>query len=96
MSYSATMFSKYPNINYYCQDTYESLVWNESEPKPTDKELQSNWEEIKQEYFKCIMIQEHNGLLMTSDFRALPDYSEWDKWLNYRQKNCEIYLKVGL
>ena len=42
MSYSATMFSKYPNINYYCQDTYESLVWNESEPKPTDKELQSN------------------------------------------------------
>jgi hypothetical protein len=33
-----------------------------------------------------MMIQERNGLLMSSNFRALPDYSERDKWLNYRQK----------
>ena len=38
MDYRATMSFMHPNKDYMCEDTYESLVWNETEPKPTDKE----------------------------------------------------------
>jgi hypothetical protein len=80
------MSFKYPNKNYYCQNTYESLVWNEPERKPTDEELQSYWEEIKYEYFKGTMRHERNMLLMSSDFTVVSDYPDRDKWLVYRQK----------
>jgi len=86
MNYRVVMSVKYPNKKYYCEDTYESLVWYENEPKPTDDKLKSYWEEIKHEYFKEIMRHERNVLLMSCDFCALPDYPDREKWIQYRKE----------
>ena len=52
MDYRVTMSFMHPNKDYMCEDTYESLVWNETEPKPTDKELQDYWDSIEHGYLE--------------------------------------------
>ena len=37
------------------------------------------------EYFKGIMVKQRNMLLISSDYRALPDFPNRDQWLVYRQ-----------
>ena len=48
------------------------------------EELKEYWEVIKEEYFKENMREERNQLLQASDFCALPDYPQRDKWIVYR------------
>lgn len=77
----------YPNKNFFCIDTYETLEWYETDiPKPTKQEVEDLYESI----FETLMIedmrQERNMLLAQSDFRVVPDYPDRDKWLVYRQK----------
>ena len=86
MDYFVTMSFKFPNKEFYIKDTYESLEWFESSPKPTDEELQQYWEEVKYEYFKGITVKQRNMLLISSDYRALPDFPNRDQWLSYRQQ----------
>jgi len=86
MNYYITLSTKYPSKQFYVEDTYESLEWFDDEAKPTDEELKQHWEEIKDDYFKDIMRTERNMLLSASDFRALPDYPDRDKWIIYRQQ----------
>jgi hypothetical protein len=92
------MSSKYPNKNYYGRDTYESLVFNEPEPKPTDELLKGHWEEIKDEFLKGTMRHERNMLLVSSDFTVVSDYPDRDKWLIYRQKPIffRMYFRIGV
>jgi hypothetical protein len=85
MDYFVTMSFKFPDKEFYIKDTYESLEWFESSPKPTDEELQQYWQEIQYEYFKGIMVKQRNMLLISSDYRALPDFPNRDQWLVYRQ-----------
>ena len=87
MDYFVTMSFKFPNKEFYIKDTYDSLEWFETTiPKPTDEELQQYWQEIEFEYFKGIMVKHRNMLLISSDFRALPDFPNRDQWLSYRQQ----------
>ena len=79
MDYFVTMSFKFPDKEFYIKDTYEILEWFESSPKPTDEELQQYWQEIQFEYFKGIMV-------ISSDYRALPDFPNRDQWLVYRQQ----------
>ena len=90
MDYRVTMSFMHPNKDYMCEDTYESLVWNETEPKPTDEELKDYWNIIKHEYLKDIMRQERNQLLKDCDYCALPDFPNRKNYIIYRQKLREL------
>ena len=90
MDYRATMSFMHPNKDYMCEDTYESLVWNETEPKPTDEELKDYWDTIKHEYLKDIMRQERNQLLKDCDHCALPDFPNRENYILYRQELREL------
>ena len=90
MDYRVTMSFMHPNKDYMCEDTYESLVWNETEPKPTDEELKDYWNTIKHEYLKDIMRQERNQLLKDCDHCALPDFPNRENYILYRQELREL------
>jgi len=87
MDYYITLTMKYPNKQFFIKDTYDTLEWLEPNIlKPSDEQLKEYWEEIKEDYFKEIMRQKRNQLLQESDFCALPDYPQRDKWILYRAK----------
>ena len=90
MDYRVTMSFMHPNKDYMCEDTYESLVCNETEPKPTDEELKDYWDTIKHEYLKDIMRQERNQLLKDCDHCALPDFPNRENYILYRQQLREL------
>jgi hypothetical protein len=93
MDYFVTMSFKFPNKEFYIKDTYDSLEWFETTiTKPTDEELQQYWQEIQFEYFIGIMVKQRNMLLISSDFRALPDFPNRDQWLSYRQQLRDLPL----
>jgi len=86
MDYRRLLGQFYPNKDYFCKDTYESLEWREIEiPKPTKEELYALYENVKYEWSFIDMKEKRNMLLVSSDYRALPDYPNRDIWLVYRQ-----------
>jgi len=85
MDYSKVLIKYYIDKEWTCGENYESIVWyDKTEPKPTQKHIESLWEELK----KKNMRQERNQLLKDSDFRVLSDYPDTNKeaWKTYRQK----------
>ena len=74
---------KYYNNNVWmCGETYESLVWNDTE-KPTEEKMN--------ELYELVLIDEmrkkRNKFLKETYFRVLPDYDkDKDLWIDYRQK----------
>jgi hypothetical protein len=76
----------YPNKNFFCIDTYETLEWMETEiPKPTKQEVEDLYESIVDEWMLEDVRQERNILLAQSDFRVVADYPNREAWLSYRQ-----------
>jgi hypothetical protein len=72
----------YSDKVWMCGETYESLVWNDTE-KPTEEKMNA--------FYELVLIDEmrekRNKLLAETDFRVLADYDK-DKnlWIDYRQK----------
>jgi hypothetical protein len=91
MNYFRVLNQFYPNMNFFCKDTYESLEWREKEiPKPTKEELCELYESVKNEWAMCKLRNERDALLKESDIYALSDYPHKsqeikDKWVSYRQ-----------
>jgi hypothetical protein len=54
MDYFVTMSFKFPDKELYIKDTYESLEWFESSPKPTDEELQKHWQKYNTNTLKVL------------------------------------------
>ena len=90
MDYRVTMSFIHPNKDYMCEDTYESLVWNETEPKPTDKELQDYWDSIEHDYLEQEMRMKRNQLLSESDCKVVSDFPNRDQFLVYRQQHRDL------
>jgi hypothetical protein len=72
----------YSDKVWICGETYESLVWKDTE-KPTEEKMN--------ELYEFILIDEmrekRNKLLAETDFRVLADYNkDKDLWIEYRQK----------
>ena len=72
----------YADKVWICGETYESLVWNDTE-NPTEKKMY--------ELYEFVLIDEmrekRNQLLKETDFRVLPDYDkDKDLWIDFRQK----------
>jgi len=72
----------YSDKLWMCGETFESLVWNDTE-KPTEEKMN--------ELYELMLIDEmrekRNQLLAETDFRVLADYNkDKDLWIDYRQK----------
>ena len=85
MNYYAVLKKHYDGKIWGIAEDYSTLDWGDPSPKPTDEQLKAYWEEIKEDYFKENMRQKRNRLLRESDYTALPDYPQRDKWLVYRE-----------
>ena len=82
MDYSKILTKYYLKNSWSCGETYESLEWYDTTiPKPTEEELNVKWEELLLDEMR----QKRNQLLQESDYTALPDYPQRDKWILYRQ-----------
>jgi hypothetical protein len=87
MDYFRLLNHLYPNKNFFCKDTYESIEWRETDiAKPTKQELCDLYESVKDQWELYEMRIKRNMLLMSCDFRSLPDYPDREKWIIYRQK----------
>jgi len=86
MNYCAVLKKHYDGKIWGIAEDYSTLDWGDPSPKPTDDELKEHWNNMKHEYLEDIMRQQRNQLLQASDFCALPDYPQRDKWLAYRQE----------
>jgi hypothetical protein len=82
MDYIRVLEKHYSHCGFGIGDDYASLEWYSDEPKPTEDELNALWLSMQID----IIREERNKLLQLSDFRALPDYPNRDKWLVYRQE----------
>jgi hypothetical protein len=82
MDCSKILIKHYKQYRWRCGETYESLVWLEdTTPKPTEEELDLKYDDLLLDEMR----EERNQLLQESDYRALPDFPQRDKWILYRQ-----------
>jgi len=85
MDYRRAIGEMYPTARFLIEETYDSLVWWDVQPKPTDAEIITYYEKSKTEWAFIQMKYHRNSLLVGCDFCALPDYPDRDKWVVYRQ-----------
>ena len=80
---NTVLIKYYGGKSWMCEDTYESLVWNDTTmEKPTEEEINIKLGELRKEQMR----EERNELLKASDFRVLIDYNkDKDLWIQYRQ-----------
>jgi hypothetical protein len=82
MDYSKILTKYYLNNSWSCGETYDSLEWYDTTlAKPTEAELDLKYDDVLMDEMR----QKRNQLLKESDYTALPDYPQRDKWILYRQ-----------
>ena len=83
MDYSKILTKYYLNYSWCCGETYDSLEWYDTTlAKPTEEELLLRYDDLLMDEMR----EKRNQLLKESDYTALPDYPQRDKWLAYRQE----------
>ena len=83
MDYPKVLTKYYTDKEWSCGDTYETIVWYEkTEPKPTEEELELKYDDLLLDEMR----EERDKLLRETDYTALPDYPQRDKWIVYRQE----------
>ena len=85
MDYRRAIGEMYPTASFFVEETYDSLVWWEDTPKPTDEDILAYYESCKTEWVFIQMKFKRNMLLAECDYCALPDYPNRDQWVVYRQ-----------
>jgi hypothetical protein len=86
MNYYAVLKKHYDGKIWGIAEDYSTLDWGDETPKPTDEEMINHWNNMKHEYLEDSMRQQRNQLLRESDYTALPDFPQRDKWILYRQE----------
>ena len=82
MDYSKILTKYYLNHSWSCGDTYDSLEWYDTTlAKPTEEELLLRYDDLLLDEMR----EKRNQLLKESDYTALPDFPQRDKWILYRQ-----------
>ena len=93
IDYSTVLIRIRNNFKWKVSDTYESIIWDESNtlPKPTLAECEAVWQEILNEAPMKKLREERDKKLFDTDYRIVADFpypSEEVKqaWLTYRQE----------
>jgi hypothetical protein len=82
MDFSKILTKYYLNNSWSCGDTYESIEWYDTTiPKPTEEELDLKYDDLLLDEMR----EKRNQLLKESDYTALPDFPQRDKWIVYRE-----------
>ena len=82
MDYSKILTKYYLNKSWSCGETYETIEWYDTTiPKPTEEELELRYDDLLMDEMR----EKRNQLLKESDYTALPDFPQRDKWILYRQ-----------
>jgi hypothetical protein len=65
MDISKVLLSKFPNTEWFLSgNEYSGLDWLDNSPKPTEKELQSLWSEVKYEFeLKVVKDARHSAYI---------------------------------
>jgi hypothetical protein len=84
-AYRRAIGEMYTIAKFFVEETYDSLVWWEDTPKPSDEDILAYYESSKTEWAFIQMIFKRNMLLVECDYCALPDFPDRDKWIVYRQ-----------
>jgi len=82
MDFSKILTKYYGEHAWICGETYQSLRWlDETRPKPTEEELELKYDDLLLDEMR----EQRDKLLRDSDYTALPDFPNRDKWIVYRQ-----------
>lgn len=87
IDYSLILTSKYNNKSWILVgDDYNGLQWNDSSPKPTKSELDSQWNEVLEITKKQNCKNEAKKRIQACDWSVLPDVKISNKldFENYR------------
>ena len=86
MNPSIVLTAFYQGTEWTCAETYDTLDWHSSTPKPTEKELLSKYDDALAFHAMDTIRNERNGLLATCDWTQLSDAQVDAKaWAKYRQ-----------
>jgi len=92
IDYSTVLIRIRNNFKWKVSDTYESIIWDESNrlPKPTLAECEAAWQEILNEAPMKKLREERNIKLSQCDIYGLSDFpfandTVKQSWLTYRQ-----------
>ena len=82
---SDVLLKYWKNYHFKCGDTYDSLIWKDERPQPTEEQIQAKIAELEAaEPMRLLRIQ-RNQLLQETDWMALNDVVVSEEWKAYRQ-----------
>lgn len=77
MSYALVLQKMYGDKDWSITgDTYDGIVWNDSDPKPTDADLKAKFSQAEAKNAAAQEIIELQTKLARTDYVALPDYDQ--------------------
>ena len=79
--YVSVLEKHYPEVGFGLEDNSYNSIQFEYGEVPSKEHLDILWTEMEID----VLREKRNQLLKESDYRALPDYPQRDKWLAYRQ-----------
>jgi hypothetical protein len=97
INYSIILSTNYTNKSYVLAgNTYEGLEWYDSNPKPTQEELDSQWEEVQSIIAKNNCKSKAKQLLLNTDWSAFLDIQNeldnYNEFAIYRNQVRNLYL----
>ena len=79
--YVSVLEKHYPEVGFGLEDNSYNSIQFEYGEVPSKEHLDKLWTEMELDVIR----EKRNKLLQESDYRALPDYPQRDKWIVYRQ-----------
>jgi hypothetical protein len=94
MDYAYVLTNKFSDKCWSIGLTYESLMWQETEEKPTDASLQEFWLHLQNDFYLEVFRKKRNELLSETDKYAIQDWVQTDEQkkerFEYRQRMRDI------
>jgi len=82
VDYFSVLEKYYPEVGFGLEDNSYNSIQFEYGEVPSKEHLDILWTEMEIDVIR----EKRNRLLQESDFTALPDYPDRDKWIVYRQE----------
>ncbi len=81
VDYVSVLEKHYSEVGFGLEDNSYNSIQFEYGEVPSKEHLDKLWTEMEIDVIR----EKRNQLLQESDYRALPDYPQRDKWIVYRQ-----------